>query len=73
MIDMEITSEPIPPLEVKKMIERSRKPEIYLLLLLGFKPKEIEKLGFSKFTVYKYSAEMPKILERLKAKLIKGG
>jgi len=51
--------------------ERSRKPEIYLLLMMGFKPKEIENLGFNKNTIYKYSAEFPKILERLKAKLIK--
>lgn len=50
---------------------RSRKPEIYLLLLLGFKPKEIEKLGFSRFTVYKYSSEMKHILERLKIALSK--
>ena len=51
------------------MSERSVKPEIYLLLLLRFKPEEIAKLGYSKQTIYKYSSKMNQIIERLKVAL----
>jgi hypothetical protein len=51
--------------------KRERHIEIYFLLLLGFTPKEIIALGYKLNTVYKYNKEMPKILERLKAKLLK--
>lgn len=45
------------------------KPEIWILLYLRFTPKEIINLGYSKSIVYKYSALMPEIQERLKNKL----
>jgi hypothetical protein len=51
--------------------KRERHIEIYFLLLLGFTPKEIIALDYKLNTVYKYNKEFPKILERLKAKLLR--
>jgi hypothetical protein len=52
-------------------IKRERHIEIYLFLLMGFRPQEIIDLGYKLNTVYKYNKEFPKILERLKIKLLK--
>jgi hypothetical protein len=53
------------------MPKSSAKPEIYLLILMGFKPQEIIAMGFSKGSVYSYNAEFPKILERLRTTISK--
>lgn len=42
------------------------KPEIYLLLLKGFKPRDLIKVGVKASTVYAYSARLPEIQMRLK-------
>lgn len=42
------------------------KPEIYVLLLKGYKPKDLIKIGLKKSTVYNYSARLPEIQMRLK-------
>ena len=49
---------------------RQKQPAIYLLLMLGFKPQEIIKLGYSEGTTYKYNKEYPKIIENLKSNLV---
>ena len=41
-------------------------PEIYHLLIKGYKPKELIAVGVKKSTVYNYSAKLPVIMMRLK-------
>jgi hypothetical protein len=41
-------------------------PEIYILLLKGYKPKQLIDIGLKKTTVYNYSARLPEIQMRLK-------
>ena len=45
------------------------RPEIYILLYKGYKPRQIIKLknGIKTSTIYAYSARMPEIMVRLKA------
>jgi len=41
-------------------------PEIYVLLLKGYKPRDLINIGLSKSTVYNYSAKVPFIKLKLK-------
>lgn len=41
-------------------------PEIYILLLKGYKPTDLIKIGLKKSTVYNYNARLPEIKLRLK-------
>lgn len=52
--------------ELNSNEKRKRHPEIYILLLFGFKPKEIINMGYSKVTVYKYNTELPEVLKNLR-------
>jgi len=51
------------------MPKSTARPEIYILLLLGFEPIELMNMGFSKGSVYKYNAELPKVILRMKEAL----
>lgn len=48
------------------------RPEIFLLLHVGYKPKEIIAKGFSKQTVYQYNKKYKLALVGFQ-KIIKGG
>jgi hypothetical protein len=41
-------------------------PEIYILLLKGYKPKQLIDIGLKRSTVYNYSVRLPEIQMRLK-------
>lgn len=42
------------------------KPEIYYLLLKGYKPRQLIAIDCKKSTVYNYSSKLPEIQMRLK-------
>lgn len=48
-----------------KRIQRSSRPALWILLFLGLKPDVLIEMGYSKGTVYKYSAQLPKIKQEL--------
>ncbi len=52
------------------MIKRQSHPELYILLFLGVKPKNLEKHGYSKATIYKYNRALPEVRKRLNELLI---
>jgi hypothetical protein len=59
---------------------KSTKPELWLLLFKDFKLEELRKIGYNRFTVYKYKEQFPTVLrdykrakERIKELRINGG
>lgn len=47
------------------MTKRSGHPELFILLWIGIKPQKLIDRGYSRATVYKYSAQMGEIRKKI--------